>query len=123
MPEVTGGLLYDEAFYIKLLNRWKDTYKEIQKINDLTFNFAAMKTKQEFYKMGLIALIERAGGQLEMIAHINDAQRRGDLSKKQAFDLRKAVNDACTSKEGLTAPNEAIKELDKKVLEAVRFYR
>ena len=29
--EVTGALLYDEAFYIGLLNRWKEAYKAIRK--------------------------------------------------------------------------------------------
>lgn len=38
VPVVTGALLYDEAFYIKLLNRWRDNYKEIRKINDISIN-------------------------------------------------------------------------------------
>ena len=121
--EVTGELLYNEAFYIDLLNRWKNTYKAIQKINDVSLNFQAMKTKQELYKMGVVSLIEQAGGQLQMIDQINEAQKRGDLSKKQAFDLRRAINEACKIKDGLTVPNEAIQELDKKVSEAVKFYR
>lgn len=119
VPEVTGALLYDEAFYIGLLNCWRDTYKAIQKINDVTLNFEAMRTKQELYKMGVLSLIEQAGGQLQMIEQINEAQKRGDLSKKQAYDLRQAVNEACKVKEGLTVPNEAITELDRKVKDAV----
>lgn len=89
--EVTGAKLYDEAFYIDILNRWKDTYKAIQKINDVSLNFQAMKSKQQLYKMGVLSLIEQAGGQLQMIEQINEAQKRGELSKKQAFDLRKAI--------------------------------
>lgn len=123
VPEVTGALLYDETFYIGLLNRWRDNYRAIQKINDLTLNFQAMRTKHELYKMGVLSLIKQAGGQLQMIAQINEASKRGDLSKKQAYDLRQAVNEACIIKEGLTISNEAIKELDKKVSEAVKFYR
>lgn len=123
VSEVTGALLYNEAFYIDLLNRWRDTYRNIQKINDVSLNFQAMRTKQELYKMGVLSLIEQAGGQLQMIGQINEAQKRGDLSKKQAFDLRQAINNACKVKEGLTIPNEAIAELDKKVCEAVKFYR
>lgn len=65
--EVTGAKLYDEAFYIDILNRWKDTYKAIQKINDVSLNFQAMKSKQQLYKMGVLSLIEQAGGQLQMI--------------------------------------------------------
>ncbi len=121
--EVTGAMLYDEVFYMRLLNKWRDNYKAIQKINDVRLNFEVMKSKQQLYKMGVLSLIEQAGGQLQMIEQINEAQRRGDLSKKQAFDLRQAVNDASKIREGLTVPNEAIKELDKKINEAVKFYR
>ena len=121
--EVTGAMLYDEAFYIDILNRWKNTYKAIQKINDVSLNFQAMKSKQQLYKMGVLSLIEQTGGQLQMIKQINEAQKRGEISRKQAFDLRQAINEACKIRDGLTVPNEAIQELDKKVSEAVKFYR
>ena len=123
VAEVTGALLYDEAFYIGLLNRWRDTYRNIQKINDVVFNFESMKTKQQLYRMGVLSLIEQAGGQVEMITQISEAQKRGELTKKQAYDLRQTIIDVCKIREGLTTHNEAIKELSKKVDEAVRFYR
>ena len=96
--ELTGAMLYDEAFYIDLLNRWKNAYKTIQKINDVSLNFEAMRNKKQLYKMGVLALIEQMGGQLQMIEQIDEAQKRGELSKKQAFDLRKVVNEACKIK-------------------------
>ncbi len=120
---VTGSLLYDEVFYMEVLKRWRDTYRDIQKINDITLNFQAMTGKQELYRMGVLAMVERVGGEVEMVSQINEAQKRGDLTSKQAYDLRQAVKDACKIKEGLTVPNEAIAELDKKILAAVRFYR
>ncbi len=120
---VTGALLYDEAFYMRLLSRWRDTYKDIQKINDITLNFQAMTGKQELYRMGVLSMVERVGGEVAMLEQITEAQRRGDLTPKQAYDLKQAVKDACKVKDGLTVPNEAIAELDKKILEAVRFYR
>lgn len=121
--EVTGAMLYDEAFYITLLKKWRDSYRDIQKINDVSINFQAMKTKQILYRMGVLSLIERMGGQIAMMEQIAEAQKRGELSRKQAYDLKQAVQDACSLRDGLTEPNEAIAELDKKVSEAVRFYR
>ena len=123
MERVTGGLLYNEAFYIGIMKRWKETYKTIRKINDVSLNLQAMRTKQELYKMGILSLIERVGGQVQMIEQINEAQKKGVLSKKQAYDLRQAVNDACNIKDGLTVSNDAIIELDKKVRNAVKYYR
>ena len=121
--EVRAALLYDEAFYMTLIQRWRDTYKGINKVNDITLNFQAMTSKQQLYKMGVLSMVERVGGEVEMISQINEAQKRGDLTSKQAFDLRKAIKEACKVKEGLTVQNEAIAELDKKIIEAVRFYR
>ena len=121
--EVTAALLYDEAFYIALIQRWRDTYKGINKVNDITLNFQAMTSKQQLYKMGVLSLVEQVGGQLQMIGQIHEAQKRGELSKKQAYDLRQAIKEACKVKEGLTVQSEAIAELDKKIIEAVRYYR
>ena len=123
VAQVTGAMLYDERFYISLLNRWREAYQAIRKINEITLNFQAMKTKRDLQKMGILALVEQWGGEVETIAHINEAQKRGDLTAKQAFDLRQGVKDACKVKDGLTATSEAISELDKKIAEAIRFYR
>ena len=120
---VTAAMLYDEAFYMELYNRWLKSYRDIQKINDISYNFKAMNSKQQLYKMGVLSMVERVGGQVEMINQINEAKQRGDLTAKQAYDLRQAVNDACKVNDGLTSPNEAIQELDKKILQAVRYYR
>lgn len=122
--EVTGAMLFDEAFYIGLLKRWKDTYKAIEKINDsdITLNFEAVKTKKQLYQRGVLLQIKEAGGLIPMLEKIKEAQKRGELTKKEAFDLRQAINEAAQMN-GLTTPNEAIKELNKKVRDSVRFYR
>lgn len=123
MEAVRGLTLYDERFYIELLNRWRDDYRAIRKINDITPNFQFMKTKRDFDLLGRLAYIEQMGGEVAMMEQIAEAQKRGDLTAKQAFDLRQAVKDSCKVRESLTAPSEAITELDKKIAEAVRFYR
>lgn len=123
VAQVTGAMLYDEGFYISLLNRWREAYQAIRKVNTITLNFQAMKTKRDLQTMGVLGLVERFGGEVEIIAHITEAQKRGDLTAKQAFDLRQAVKQACKVRDGITAPSEAITELDKKIAEAIRYYR
>ena len=116
-------MLYDQAFYIDLLNRWRDAYTSIQKINDVQLNFEIMRNKKDLNRMGVLALVENVGGLNAMMNQIAEAQQQGKLNKKQAYDLRQAVKDACALKDGLVVENEAIAELNKKVVEAVRFYR
>lgn len=123
VSEVRAAMLYNEAFYIDLLNRWRDDYKSIQKINDVQLNFEVMRNKKDLNRMGILSLVESVGGENAMIKQIAEAQQQGKLNKKQAFDLRQAVRDACTIRDGLVVENEAIAELNKKVVEAVRFYR
>lgn len=123
VSELRAAMLYDEAFYIELLNKWRDDYLSIQKINDIQLNFEAMRNKKDLNKMGVLSLIERIGGLNSFMSQIAEAQQQGKLSKKQAYDLRQAAKDACSIKDGLVVENEAIAELNKKIVEAVRFYR
>ena len=123
VERVTGAMLYDEAFYINLLKRWRDSYRAISKINDVDFNFNVVKTKQQLYRMGVLALIGDMGGEIEMMNQIAEAQRCGYLSTKQAYDLKQAVKESCAIREGFTVKSDVITELDKKIAEAIRYYR
>lgn len=113
--------LYSEAIYSTLAKRWRDSYFSIKKINDVTLNFEAMRTKKSMYTLGVLALIEKAGGENEFATQITEALKRSTITKKQAYDLRQAVKRATATKVNVVTPNEAILELDKKVKEMVKF--
>jgi hypothetical protein len=123
VENLTAAMLYSEKFYMELLNRWHDNYRAIKKINDISLNFENMKGKKDLYTIGLLSLVEKQGGELAMLEQIKEAQKSGKIDKKTAFDIKQAIITACQSKIGITAQNEAIIELDKKVNEAVKYYR
>jgi hypothetical protein len=122
VERVTGLMLYDEKFYIGAVNRWRESYNSINKINDININFEAMKGKKDLYTMGLLALAEMQGGELAMLGQINEAYKSGQLTRRQADEMKAATREACKVKEGITVRNEAILELDKKIRNAVKFY-
>lgn len=122
VPKVTAGLLYDEDFYIAIVKRWLTAYKQIHKINDVDMNWGIINKKSELHRAGLLALAEQQGGQTEVLRQIKEAAKTGELKPKQAHDLREAINAAYSDKGNLTKPNEGIKELDRKIKEATRFY-
>lgn len=113
--------LYSEVIYSDLARRWRDSYFCIEKINDVTLNFEAMKSKKDMYTLGVLALIEKAGGENEFIDQIEGVVKSGLFSRKQAYDLRQAIKRATVVKVDVVAPNQAILELDKKVREMVEF--
>lgn len=123
VEEVLGNTLADEAFYISLLDNWKEAYYSIEKVNDVELNFNLMKTKKQLYQMGVLALIQQAGGVVPLLTSVSDACKVGEISPKQAHDLRNAIKQAQSIQRGAVVPSESIKELDKKVSEAIKFYR
>lgn len=123
MDVVTASTLYDEAFYIRLLDDWRNTFMAIQKLNDTSLNWEVVRTKKQLYNMGLLALFEKTGGQLQTRTQIEAAAKRGQLTRKQALDLRRAVDDAYQIDGGFAVRNDAVHELERRVREAVRFYR
>lgn len=122
VPEVRAAMLSEREFYNSLLNRWRDNYQAIQKINQFNLNFQMVNTKKDLYKWGLLTGIESIGGQAEMLRQIAEAQQRGDLTKKQAYDLRAAVTNACKIDGTLTTASDAIQELDKRIADAVKMF-
>lgn len=121
--EVRCSNLYDEDFYVDMLNRWRNSYLAIKKINDITLNWNQMKTRHDLYSLGVKALIERVGGEINLLDQLSEAQKQGLCTKKQAYDLRKVIKDITQDKRDLTAKSEAVEELTEKVKQTIRFYR
>lgn len=120
---VTGASLYNERFYTFLLKRMWSNYQSIEKVNNIQLNTDIMKTVSEQNRIGLLSLVERVGGEVAYLNLIAEAQQRGEITAKQAHDLRKAVRKACDAGGDVVVKSDAIAELDKKVAEAVRYYR
>lgn len=118
---ITGALLYDEAFYCEMVNFWGNYYKSIQKINDVQMNFKTMKTVTNFRRNSLLDWIERNGGQTAAINQVKNAQKRNELTAKQAYDLKKEIEAIYNIQNGFTCQSEAIIELDRKVEEVMKY--
>ena len=121
--QIKGETLYNEEFYMKMVNKWRSSYKAIKKLNDISLNFEAMKGKKDFDLMGRLSLINQTGGELAMIEQINEAFKKNELTRRQADELKRATREACQLKEGIMIQSDVITELDKKIEEACKFYR
>ena len=112
--------LYDEDFYINILNKWKDSYFEISKINSLNLNKMENATSKEFKDYLLSNLIQEKG--LDHILDIVDSNRNKFKSSIEASrlkaELKRIINNSNYSEN-----NELILELDEKVNQAVKYYR
>lgn len=77
---------------------------------------------------GLSAWVEqptddKEGGQVKAISQINEAAKMGDLTHKQAHDMREAIREACSTRAGFTKQSPLITELNVKINEVSRFFQ
>jgi hypothetical protein len=121
-PEVKASLLFEEKFYIELIDWWFDEYKAIQKINAMETDLSTVQTKRDLYNIGLLALVQKEGGPAAIYRKIDELYQTGQISRKQVYDLKQALKDALSNEKG-QKESEVIKELDQKMRQAVRFYR
>jgi len=121
VERVTASMLYDEQFYSEIVNKWHVNYKSIKKINDISINFEVMRTKKEFDLVARLCFIQQQGGELAMLKQIAEAQKKGELTRRQADELKAATRAACALNEDITKSSDVIQELDKKISRAVTF--
>lgn len=121
-PELRAAALYDATTHRELVSRWLSTYNEIRKVNDIKLNTKMFGTIKDFNRLGILSLVERVGGQNEMLAQIAEARKSGEITSKTAYDLRAKVRDACKVDGEVVIQSEAVREMDSKVREAAALY-
>jgi hypothetical protein len=116
--EIKAGILSDEAFYSGLVKRWKNEYLSIQKINSKLINMKPTGSKKEFIEsLALFTILEL--GQPQLLNKVKEWQESGEISKKQAYDIRTSLKQLSKTPMGEKG-NELINELDRKIKEAAR---
>lgn len=120
LSEITADILSEEFFYNSLKKEWQSNYNSINKIKDIKLNYTMIKSKKILLLQYAFLGIHKAGGELKALNNIKEAQKQGILSKKQAYDLRTAIKQICNNTL-LTAKNDLIEELDKKIKQTTIF--
>ena len=119
LPKVTMSLLYDEKFYFKLVRRWREEYLNIKKISvnngSLNPTGSSKNLLEQLASQSVVKL-----GQDNLFKLIKEWQENNSVTKKQAYDLRRAITKISTAPDRFIS-NELISELDKKIKNAARF--
>lgn len=119
---VIGETLYDEYFYRDLTNDWYSDYLKIQKQKQYKIDLNMITTKEQMKMLGVLALVERQGGKLAALENIKERQIKGQITKKQSYDLKTLI-DQCMKLDLQTLESDLIIELDSKMKESVKYFR
>lgn len=121
---VTGAMLYDERFYIGLVDKWQTLYNcitknKITKIMELYKYFRTTRTRNE---LNLILAIQAAGGVEKYFKMIDECFAESGGGAKSKSYLKTSIKNIL-KKTKLSTDSEAEEELTKKVAEKAEFQR
>ena len=115
---ITASMLYDEIFYTSIIKDWYNDYQKIHKIQLIKIDFDMINTVTKYKLLGVLELIKLQGGELEAITNLNEAFKKGEITKKQKHDLHQLIKEA-TNNKLYTKQSDEILELNQKVKEKI----
>jgi hypothetical protein len=123
VPEVTAQMLYDETFYMGIIDRWVSEYKTINKLTKMAFKESVQLEPKDFMNQILLQSINSLGGQTQIFELIEEARKRGQFKRPEYASRTKAmIKDLCQL-DTLTEPSELVQELDRKIKQVQTYYR
>jgi hypothetical protein len=121
-PEIRASTLYDEQFYIKLINIYVSDYKSIHKHSEINLDTANMRTPKDFWDQMALLMIDRIG-QNGAVDLVEELRAKDVLDKPEYYSrLKKQIRDK-SQKYSASDSTPLIEELESKVSALKRFYR
>jgi len=123
LPKVTANTLYDEQFYIKLIDIWVKEYFNIEKINLLSLNnMENIKTPKDAENM-IFGLLLNKFGQIEIEHIIKEMKANNVYTDPKYYSRLKSNLKRYVNRSEIGKQSELIKELDKEILNIKQYYR
>lgn len=120
-PTITASLLYEEDFYMQVNDDWYNDFLNIDKLKKTKINMEQVTTKEQFKLLGVVSLIEGEGGKIQALQNLKERYYKGELTKKQHYDLKALIEKSSTMKLQ-TVESDLILELNQKAKEAMQYY-
>ncbi|MFY9151773.1 MAG: phage/plasmid replication protein [Prolixibacteraceae bacterium] len=119
VPELTVGNLIEPSFFNQLCQRWRQEFKSVtmEMISPIGLNPTGSKPK--LLEQLAIRQLHQIGFD-NFLNEISAWQTIGEITKKEAYDIRKFLKENVSEQYPL-AENELIRELNQKIKVAARF--
>ena len=121
-PEVIARTLYDEQFYIKLIDRYVNDFKSIHKHSEINLDTDNMRTPKDFWDQMALLMIDRIG-QNGAVDLVEELRAKDVLDKPEYYSrLKKQIRDK-SKKFSASDSTPLIEELESKVSSLKRYYQ
>ncbi|WP_142455214.1 phage/plasmid replication domain-containing protein [Gracilimonas mengyeensis] len=121
-PEVKAYKLYEEQFYIKLIDRYVSDFKSIHKLAEINLDTDNMSTPKDFWDQMALLSIKRIG-QHGAVDLVEELRAKDALDRPEYYSrLKKEIRDK-SKKFSASDSSPLIEELESKVSALKRYYR
>ena len=121
-PEIKAGTLYEEKFYIKLVDRYVSDFKSIHKHSEINLDTENMSTPKDFWDQMALMKIQEIS-QSGAVDLIEELRAKDVLDKPEYYSrLKKQIRDK-SKKYSASDSTPLIEELESKISALKRYYR
>jgi len=122
VPEVRASTLFDEKFYIKLIDIYVSDFKSIHKHSEINLDTDNMRTPKDFWDQMALLMIDRIG-QNGAVDLVEELRAKDVLDKPEYYSrLKKQIRDK-SKKFSTSDSTPLIEELEGKISALKRYYR
>lgn len=114
LSELKASTLYDEKFYISLVNRWVSEYLSIQKIQLLSIKSSNMNSPKDFIKLLAIMGIQAIGHD-KIMMEVEALREKKVFQKPEYYSRLKKEIKYLYNHPTLTEKSDLVDELDSKI--------
>lgn len=112
--------IYEENFYIRVIDKYKEEYDQIQKKHTIMNTIKATSSVKDFGDQAIYFMVQALGIN-DSMSMLDEWQSMGKIERKAKSDLKRKVRYVLNNY-SLDERNEIIDELDRKVQDVVKFY-
>lgn len=123
VKDLAASRLFEELFYIKVLQQWKEHYFSIKRRARLCVSDAIELHSTKDLQAYLCALaLQDSEREAAIIERLESHREAGKVNERTFYRLKASLR-SYRSNKSLTQPNERLEELDRHVKREVQYYR
>jgi hypothetical protein len=123
MAEVKALNLYNEDFYINVVDMWVKEFKSINKLKVIAMKQDRQYLPKDILDQLILIGISHIGGQSQAMEMIDEMRKKGQLKRVEYSSRTKAMIKELCQLDSLTEDSELTLELESKITSVQKYYR
>jgi hypothetical protein len=123
LSEITASHLYQESFYMAMIDKLYLEYMAIRKNKLIKLNFSTMNSPKDFWQQAQADWIQKIGGEATALNIVENLRKQDAFKNNEYYSRLKKEIKTISTLPALTQDSPLIEELDEKMQRVRSYYR